>query len=390
MDADFQRAVGHGKRDVLLLREVLKRAQRVLIFRVNAGGQKAELDLNPQPIVAEARCTGSRGNDIAVQLTEDPDLSGSYIMSTYVDSILRNEQVGLKNAEELLDNDWVCFSGSGALTAAAGGELLGGTNGTASVSDYEKFLQELESWDFNAFGLPKNDAALKERFVEAAHRYVEEQGRLVQCILPDIRAGFEAVSSIKNGVVLTDGTVIDKAEAVAWFTGAAASAGAAKSLTYTAYDEAVEPDIRMDDRQIKEALLTGQIVFVAQKNAAGTPIAVVEQDVDTLIRFTEERPQPWSKNRVVRSLYYLVNSLTRVWHLYYVGKVDNNAAGRNLFKADLVTMMRSLEEEGAFENFDAETDIIVERGEASDAVVATLAVQPVDAMEKMYMTVELQ
>ncbi len=389
-EEEFFRAIGRGKHEVLLVREALKKARKLLLYRVNAGGNKAALDLTPQPIIAEARCDGARGNDIAIQLSEDASGSNSYTMSTYVDSILRDEQTGILDAADLLDNDWVCFSGSGMLTAAAGGQLVGGTNGTATDNEYEQFLTALESWDFNSFGLPKEDANLKTRFIAASKRFIEEQGKLVQCVLSEVTADYEAVTSLKNGVVLQDGTVVDKAAAVAWYTGAAASAGAAGSLTYTAYDGAVAPDVPFNDSQIKAAIRGGHIVFVPQKNAAGTPIAVVEQDVDTLTRFTEERPQPWGKNRVVRSLYYLVNSLTRIWHLYYIGKVDNNAAGRNLFKADLVTMMRTLEEQGAFENFDAESDIRVMKGDASDAVVATLAVQPVDAMEKMYMTVELQ
>ena len=386
---DFFRAIGRGKDEVLLVREALKRAQRLLVYRVNAGGAKATLDLSPQPIQAQARYDGARGNDISVQLAEDQEWPGTYIMSTYVESVLRDEQRGLENAEELLDNDWVRFAGSGALTAAAGGQLTGGSNGMATANQYEQFLQALESWDFNSFALPKDDDALKVRFVDASKRFVETQGRLVQCIVPDCVANYEAVTSLKNGVVLQDGTVIDKAAAVAWYAGAAAAAGAAHSLTYTAYDGATEPDARLNDTQVKAALRTGHVVFVAQKNEAGTPIAVVEQDIDTLTTFSPERPQAWSKNRVVRSLYHLVNSLTRVWHLYYVGKVDNNAAGRNLFKADLASMMRALEEQGALENFDAEEDITVKKGDSSDAVVATLAVQPVDAMEKMYMTVEL-
>lgn len=390
MDYEFLRAIGCTRDDCLLVREALKRAHTLLVYRVNADGDKAELDMSPQPVVATARCTGTRGNDIAIQITDDEDHSGCYVVSTYVDSILRDQQFGIINADDIQNNDWVEFVGTGAITAAAGGQLTGGTNGVASDNDYQQFLTTLESWDFNAFGLPKDVPTLKDMFIEASRKFVEQQGKLVQCILPNARAEYEAVTSLQNGVVLTDGQTLDKAAAVAWYTGAAAAAGPASSLTYTGYDGAVAPDVRFDDAQTKTAIQNGHVVFTAQKNVNGDPVAVVEQDIDTLVRYTENRPQPWGKNRVVRALFYLVNSLTRVWHLYYIGKVDNNEAGRNLFKADLASMMRTLVEQGAFENFDAESDISVAKGDTSDSVVATLAVQPVDAMEKMYFTVELQ
>lgn len=391
MDYEFQYAIGYSRDEVLPVREVLKRARKLLVYRVNGDGTKAQLQMNPgQPVTVTARCAGIRGNDIAVQIDEDDDNAGYYKVVTYVNSITQVEQEGVQNVEEIEDNDWVTFSGSGAISSAAGGNLTGGTNGTATDDDYSQFLKTLEGYEFNAYGLPKNETALKEMFAAASKRFVEEQGKLVQCILPDYNAGYEAVISLQNGVILTDGTVLAKEDAVAWFTGMASAAGPATSMTYMEYDGAKEPDTRLDDAQIKAAIKAGQIVFVAQKNSLGDEVAVVEQDINTLIRYTQNRPKVWSKNRVVRALYYLVSSLTRVWHLYYIGKVDNNEAGRNLFKADLAIMMRQLVEMGAYENFDAETDISVEKGADSDAVVAQLAVQPVDAMEKMYFTVELQ
>ena len=52
--------------------------------------------------------------------------------------------------------------------------------------------------------------------------------------------------------------------------------------------------------------------------------------------------------------------------------------------------MESLAAAGAVETFDGSSDITVERGLSADSVTVTLAVQPVDAMEKLYMTVEVQ
>lgn len=388
-EREFYQKLGQPKDKILPVREVLKRAKTLITCRINGAGDKAELDMTPQPVIATAKYAGERGNAISVSIEEEVSGSGIYCVKTYLDTVLQDEQNGITQAEDIRDNDWVTFAGAGAITAAAGGSLTGGTNSTPALSDYARFLLMLESYDCNAFGTMSDDAAIKELFVQSAKKRIDELGRMGQCILCDAQSGYEAVTSVKNGVVLRDGTIIDKQTAVAWLIGAAAAAGPATSLTYTAYDEAIAPDVRLSNEAIQQALQKGQIVFVAQHNEYGDEVAVIEQDVNTLTRFTKERPQVWGKNRVVRSLQFLINSLSRIWHLYYVGKVDNNAIGRGLFKSDLVTLMRTLSEQGAFENFDAEKDIVIEKGNTSDSVLAQMAVQPVDAMEKIYFTVEV-
>lgn len=382
--------IGKTRNEILPVGEVFKHAKTLITYRLNGDGVKASLDMTPQPVIATANYSGIQGNEIRIAIEEETVGGSTYVAKTYVGAILRDEQTNIKQAEDLKNNDWIVFSGTGAITAAAGGSLIGGTNGTPSLSDYAQFLMLLESYDCNAFGTMSVDADVQELFIQSANKRMNELGRLGQCVLCDVNSDSEAIISVKNGVILRDGRTIDKQMAVAWVIGAAAAAGPAKSLTYTAYDGAIASDVRLSGDAIKQALSGGGLIFTAQRNEYGDEIAVIEQDINTLLSFTEERPEIWRKNRVVRSLHYLVNSLSRIWHLYYVGKVDNNSIGRSLFKADIVTLMRTLVELGAFENFDSETDIIVEKGSVSDAVIATMAVQPVDAMEKIYFTIEVK
>lgn len=394
VDASYEEAMlklGRSIADVLPVRECLKQAETLYFYRVNAdGATKATLDMTPQPVVATAKHGGTRGNDIRVQIEVDPDNTSVYNVKTYVDEIERDAQYGITNAEDIQANDWVDFSGTGAITAAAGGSLVNGANGAANVNEHNKFLSELESYEFNAFGLIVDDPALKAMYAAACKHFADDLGKLVQCIVPDYSAAYEGVSSVINGVILVDGTVIDKAMAVAWVTGTSAAAGPAFSLTNEAYNDAIEPDVRMKDSDIKAALKSGNILFRHGADDQGQPIAAIEQDINTLIRFTEDRQRDWSKNRIVRALYYLTNTLNRVWHQYYMGKVDNNVTGRNLFKGDVVIMMNALVAAGAFRDFDAETDVEIMQGEQKDAVVCNMWVTPVDAMEKMYFTVEVR
>lgn len=389
---EFMQKFGRAKVDLLPIRECLKQALTLHVYRVNADGAKAALDMTPQPVIATAKYTGVRGDDVAVQITEDIDNPGTYVVTTYVDAMEQYRQSGVVNGEDIQANDWVDFSGAGPITAAAGGQLTGGTNGTATVNDYNKFLVKLETLAFNAFGLPSNDVLLKPMFVEATRRYNEELGLLVQCFMPDYKqAAYEAVTSLQNGVVLVDGTVIDKAMAVCWYTGASAAADEAKALTYTAYDDALYPDVEFNNLQVINETNTGGVVFIPMTDAYGNDTAVVETDINTFVRTSADKPEDWKKNRVVRALYTLVRRMMRTFSLYYAGKEHNSLPGRMNYKGDVVTIMKHMTEKQAFRpDFDPLVDLVVEQGEKRDAVRTFIGVTPIDAMEKMYITVEVR
>lgn len=380
----FRKRTGYGREGTLLLREALKRASRIYAWRLDSGGVKAKKTLGA--LTATAACAGKRGNDIGVTVTAAGD---AFLVCTTLAGAKVDEQTAAI-VEQLKDNDYVAFSGTGALAANAGGLLAGGENGEAGAGDYTEFLEALDHVPINAFCLPYGDTDQEGAFAAKARSLADSQGKLVQVALAGHAGDDERVINVKNGVVLNDGTVLSPAQCTAWVAAATAAAGPASSLTYQAYDGAAAPRPRLSEEDTVAALRGGEFLFTPSTSAQGLPIAMVEQDINSLLTYTENRPMVWRKNRVVRALSYLVNSLERVWRLYYVGKVSNNKAGRELFRADLVSLMRELEAEGAFEDFDPRTDLAVEQGSERDAVAVSLTVQPVDAAEKMYLSVEVR
>jgi hypothetical protein len=72
--------------------------------------------------------------------------------------------------------------------------------------------------------------------------------------------------------------------------------------------------------------------------------------------------------------------------LYYIGKVDNDEYGRSLLKGWVVGYLNTMQANGGVQNFTAD-DVSVEAGTDVDAVVINVALQPVDSVEKIYMTV---
>ncbi|MTI56156.1 phage tail sheath family protein [Geosporobacter ferrireducens] len=367
----------------LLIRESLKRATKLLLYRVNTGTKAA---VTIENLTVTAKYGGTKGNDVVIVIENNIIDETKFDVITLLDGKEVDAQVRVSTVEDLQSNSFVTFSGSGALPVTAGAPLTGGTNGSVTNQDYTDYLAAIEAYDFNTMALPSTDAALKAVFVAFIKRIREQEGKKVQCVLENYPlADYEGIISVKNGVILADTTIIPPEKAVAWVAGATAGAEVNESLTYTAYDDAVEVTVRYTNSQIEAALRNGEFLFVANDNRA-----VVEQDINTLVSFTPEKNKEFRKNRVIRVLDSIGNDMKAIFERYYIGKVNNNDDGRNIFKAEIISYMDTLQGIGAIQNFDPQTDIEVLPGNEIDAVVTNLYAQPVDAIEKIYMSVEVR
>ena len=91
---------------------------------------------------------------------------------------------------------------------------------------------------------------------------------------------------------------------------------------------------------------------------------------------------------MIRVLDGIANDVARIFSQYYLGKRSNNADGRNLLKAEMIAYHEQLMQMEAIEGFTAE-DISVQQGTEKQDVVVYESVKPTDAMEKLYMKVEV-
>lgn len=78
-----------------------------------------------------------------------------------------------------------------------------------------------------------------------------------------------------------------------------------------------------------------------------------------------------------------------IFENYYIGEVANNEDGRALFWSQCASYMNDLQDIGAIEGFNAQTDVVVVAGADSDSIVLDVAVKPVDSVEKVYMKVKV-
>ena len=114
------------------LRELFAHAKEVKLYRLN-GGEKARM--TQDGLTVTAKYPGKRGNDICIKIAENVDESDCWDVETYLDAEVVDAQT-VTRIEDLRENAFVEFGGTGGLTAAAGIYLTGGTTAAATGSAY--------------------------------------------------------------------------------------------------------------------------------------------------------------------------------------------------------------------------------------------------------------
>ncbi|WP_125153100.1 phage tail sheath family protein [Clostridium rectalis] len=381
-DDDLSKVLGINIADesVLLIREVFKKSKTLLLYRLNEGA-KAIATL--EGLTVNAKYSGTKGNNITIVIQNSIDNIGSFEVITMFEGNKVDKQL-VKTIEELKPNNYVEFKGTGELKVTAGLVLKGGENGLVTNQSYTDYLAIIEPYEFHTIGISAKDISIKTVATTFIKR-LKEEGRQVQLVLENYpEADSENVISVKNGVILSDGTIIKSDQAVAFVTGATAGANVNQSNTYLEYPGAIDVDVKYTSREIEEALLNGEMIFTISNRRV-----VIEQDINTFKSFTKDKGKDYRKNRVVRTLFEVNNGSRLLWETNYIGKGDNSEDGRNLYKKDVIKFLEGLQGIGALENVVPE-DIEIKRGQDKDSVVARMGVQPIDAMEKLYMDVEVE
>lgn len=212
----------------------------------------------------------------------------------------------------------------------------------------------------------------------------EEEGVKIQYVTSNFGGDNEACINVMNGIVLADGSILTPAKATAWVAGATAGAGVSQSNTGKIYVGAIDVAPRMTKTEMETAITAGKFIF--KVDTAQNVTAVY--DINSLITTTVAKGRQFKKNRVIRTLDGINNDITEIFESNYVGKVNNNADGRTSLRATLIEYFGELQRLSAIQNFTAE-DVTVQPGTDSDSVVIDCYIQPVDSVEKMYITVNL-
>ena len=112
-------------------------------------------------------------------------------------------------------------------------------------------------------------------------------------------------------------------------------------------------------------------------------------DINTFTGITDEKSADFSSNQTIRVLDQIGNDIAVVFNTKYLGKVPNDNAGRISLWNDIVKHHEQLQTIRAIENFES-SNVTVEQGDTKKSVLVTDYVTPVNAMERLYMTVIVQ
>ncbi len=424
--SDFTALTGHNSTDEVLapVHEALKSAETVLLLNDFAGGAKSTATKTGVYTI-NAKYEGEQGNNISVSFVPSPAVGDANTQNVTVTTIFGTKQVdqvkitlpkanadaiakaGLTKEDQLeIHNDYVDITFgttpaevtnelnskgeyplytaiyNGLTQSATNVTLTGGTNGTNNVVDDMHDYLENEYYAVATTAGWNEESNIHKLLVEEIKQLRENVGVKVRAVVPNTLGtvyNYEGVSTVLNGYVLNDGTVITPNVAAARFAGMSASATPDQALTYTQLDDAAEAKPKLNNDKTIEALNAGQIVFTT---LAGSRV-VIEQDINSLTKFTSEKSKDFSKNRIIRTLDEICTNTTQTFETSFLGKVSNNEYGRDLFKANRVSYLSDLETRNMIRDFDP-NDLSLAQGNDKDAVLMDLYVTPVDAMEKLY------
>lgn len=365
---------------LLAVREALKRARTLLVYRTNSGGTKASTEVGGMAVTAA--WGGTRGNAISVAVLTNADDATKVDVVTYLDGMSVDSQTVIKTSgsAKLKANDFVTFGSVSSLDADVATGLEGGTNGIVNGAAHAAATNSFEVETFNVIGYPGTDETIKSLYAAFVKRLRDDEGKKIVGVLYKYTGDNTGLINVKNGVILTDGTTVTGEMAVAWVAGASAGAEINESLTNTAYDDAVDVDIKYTKSQFEAAIQAGEFVFYADYGKAR-----VLTDINSLTTFGSGVSEDWTSNRVIRVLDGWANDVARIFGESYIGLVTNSDTGRQLFKADLVSLALQYQGIDAISDFKSE-DIVVQQGTGKRDVAVDSALKPNDSMEKLYMT----
>lgn len=362
--------------------DVTSGPSKILLYRY-AGASGAKATATIESLTVTALYDGVRGNDITIVITADPDSTGSFTVETLVDGAVVDTQTGA-TVGDLTANAWVTFSGTAtsALSATAGTSLTGGTDPTTSAADDAAFLTAIEPYTFDIIAYDGSTSTVMDAYAAFVKRMNEEVGRKCQLVM-GAATGYNSkyVISAVNGVTLADGSSLTPQNLVWWLAGAEAGALYYQSLTYAQYPTAVAANPKLTDAEVEAAIAGGQIAMIDDFG-----IVRICTDINSKTTVSPTEGAEFKKNRVMRVIMAFCNDVYRNFANNFIGKVDNNESGRSLLRAWIIGYLNEMMANNGIQNFVAD-DVEVLPGNSIDSVLINVAIQPVDAIEKIYVSV---
>lgn len=371
-------------------RLALSGCYEALIYRMDTGGNKASIvvDSGTNTVEATAKYHGTTGNSISVVIAKDKPEVGKYTVDILFELVQKESFVVSSPADlEDIESEWVDFTvaeDASVIPETSGAVLAGGTNGTV-VKNLSSYFNLISGEIWQCLAVNSTDAAIKANISEFIELMRTKRGKRVQAVVHDYTAAdTEGIISVNQGYT-TDVDTVSVDMFPIYVASITAGAQVNESNTARVIEGAKTIINPINEEDIEDALKVGRFLITYRQDGA----VCVEKDINTLHTFTVDKGYAFSKNRVIRCLDEIGNTAGLIFNRSYCGKVNNDDTGRNMYKTELISLVDQLVDIGAVTNFDGASDITVLPGIDIDSVVVDMNVQPVDSMEKLYMTVNV-
>lgn len=345
------------------LRELFKHAEKAHVYNLAEGdGCKAATCAN-----ATAKKAGIRGNDLKLIVQKNLDDESQYDVSLYLGTTRVFSQT-VASVTELSENKFVTWK-EAQLSVTAGLAFTGGANGTVDATSYQNALNAFESKHFNILVCPVVDYI--DLYSAYTKRMRDEVGVKFQTIIPkNASADYEGVIQLLE----------EQANSIYWAAGALAGCAENASCTNMTYDGELTIPTKYTRVELENYIKKG--VFMFHDVEGETRVLI---DINSLTTFTDEKNDSFSGNQVIRVADGCAMDAARIFNNKYLGKIQNDAAGRTSFWNDVLTNRRERETIRAIDLYDSGLLKVVQ-GEKRNSVVVSEVIVPISTMEKLYMT----
>lgn len=346
---------------------------------------------------------GAAGNKVAVKA--EGQFDSSYSISATLDStagapvwedIISIDKVGLTWADQgpitlakVRSNKFFTLdadpSGSArcvpvSLSGPQQFSLAGGVDGAGGGAID---LSPVEDEYFNVVVTDDQSPEMRQQISAWIADRCDKRGRYARCLFVDKNALPD--SAPDNMYLSLCVNSVDGDDSLTAFALACVEAGASwnESTTMSTFGLDGALDEALSDEDLETAIESGIMAIMKRIDGA----LCICKDINT--RATNSSiPAQLGKNRAVRLVETLRNTLRSLWETQYAGKVHNDETGRLLWKSKVCEVLNEFVAGHGIEQYESD-DIIVAAGEKSDEVVMTIPLQFIDSAELVYVNLIL-
>ena len=211
----------------------------------------------------------------------------------------------------------------------------------------------------------------------------DKRGRYARCLFVDKNALPD--SAPDNMYLSLCVNTVDGNASLTAFALACVEAGASwnESTTMSTFGLDGALDEALSDEDLETAIESGIMAIMKRIDGA----LCICKDINTRAK-NSSIPAQLGKNRAVRLVETLRNTLRSLWETQYAGKVHNDETGRLLWKSKVCEVLNEFVAGHGIEQYESD-DIIVAAGEKSDEVIMTIPLQFIDSAELVYVNLIL-